>query len=145
MPFQGFSDGLYLVKQKLNKKPFVDHYGIVDIGNILNHPQGNPDMPIVIHQAVPRIRVDWLSNTGTWDIIGKVNDDQLINAKERIDEALTNPAYDLFNNNCEHFARYVITGIKESKQLQAVGVGVTLWAILWSIWKINKETKPERR
>ena len=59
MPYQSFPDGLYLAKQKSNIKPdLIDHYGVIDIGNILRHPQGNPYMPIVIHQAIPAIRVD---------------------------------------------------------------------------------------
>lgn len=110
---------------------------MIDVGNILNHPQGNSDMPIVIHQAIPSIRVDWLSNTGSWELMGKVNDDQLINAKKRIHEALKKPEYDLFGNNCEHFARYVTTGIKESKQLQSAVAVIALGAILYSLWNVE--------
>ncbi|MDR1789540.1 MAG: lecithin retinol acyltransferase family protein [Opitutaceae bacterium] len=35
-------------------------------------------------------------------------------AKERIIEASKNPKYDLFGNNCEHFAKYVAFDKKES-------------------------------
>ncbi len=138
MPYQGFPDGLYLVKQKSNIKPnLIDHYGVIDIGNTLSHPQGNPYMSIVIHQAIPAIRVDWLSSTtGTWDVMGKVLDDQILNAKKRIHEALRNPLYDLFGNNCEHFARYVTTGLKESKQLQNAVAVVALGSLLISLWNV---------
>lgn len=138
MPYQDLPDGIYLVKQKSSIKPnLIDHYGVIDVGNILKHPQGNPNMPIVIHQAIPSIRVDWLSNTGSWEIIGKVIDDQLINVKKRIHEALRNPVYDLFGNNCEHFALYVTTGIKESKQLQSAVAVVALGALLISLWNVE--------
>ena len=92
MPYQGFPDGLYLAKQKSRIKPdLIEHYGIIDIGNILNHPQGNKKMPIVIHQALPYIRADWLINTGRWKIIGKVKGNEIINAKKRIQRAIRNP------------------------------------------------------
>lgn len=140
MPYQGLPDGLYLAKQKSRIKPdLIEHYGVIDIGNILNHPQGNKKMPIVIHQALPCIRVDWLINTGCWKIIGKVKDNEITNVKKRIQRAIRNPKYNLFGNNCEHFARYVTTGIKESKQLQAtVGIVITLGALLYSIWDVDR-------
>ncbi|MBI3754733.1 MAG: lecithin retinol acyltransferase family protein [Deltaproteobacteria bacterium] len=94
-------------------------------------------MPIVIHQALPCIRVDWLSNTGRWIIMGKVVDNSLINAKKRIQQAIKNPKYGLFDNNCEHFARYVTTGIKESKQLQGAVAVIALGALLYSFWDIE--------
>lgn len=139
MPYQGYPDGLYLTKQKSQIKPdLIDHYGVIDIGNILNHPQGNPDMPIVIHQALPSIRIDWLMNTGTWQIMGRVRDEELANAQERIQKAIEDPDYDLFGNNCEQFARYVTTGKKESKQLQtAAGIAVALTALVILVWKIK--------
>lgn len=138
MPYQEFQDGLYLAKQKSHIKPdLIDHYGVIDIGNILNHPQGNPDMPMVIHQALPSIRIDWLVNTGTWQIIGKVKDSELASAKMRIQKAIENPNYDLFGNNCEQFARYVTTGVKESKQLQTAAGIMALTALVILVWKIK--------
>lgn len=138
MPYQGWSDGLYLAKQKSNIKPdLIDHYSVIDIGNLLNQPQGNPNIPIIIHQASPSLRVDGLSNTGSWEILEKVQDDDIINTKKRFQEAINNPAYNLVVNNCEQFARYVTTGVKESKQLQGVGAIIALGALLYSIW--NRE------
>lgn len=139
MPFKKFTDGLYLAKQKSRIKPnLIDHYGIIDIGNVLNHPQGNKKMPIVIHQAFPTIRIDWLCNTGKWNILGKVKDSKLSNAKFRIQKAIKNPKYNLFGNNCEQFARYVTTGIKESEQLQAAVGIVALGALLYLIWDVDR-------
>lgn len=139
MPYQGYPDGLYLAKQKSRIKPdLIEHYGVIDIGNTLNHPLGIIGMPIVIHQAFPYIRIDPLSNTRRWEIMRKVEKWELKDSIQRIQNAIKNPNYDLLVNNCEHFARYVTTGIKESKQLQgAVGV-IALPAFLYLIWKAQK-------
>jgi len=59
--------------------------------------------------------------------------------------ANSDPTYNLFGNNCEHFARYVTTGIKESKQLQtAVGLISLGGALLYSILKERKNPKKLR-
>lgn len=117
MPYQNYSDGLYLLIQKSVEKG-VDHYGIMDIGNVLEITQaeGAPQ-PVVIHQTPPSLQVNWLQDTGSWEIVGKITDE--IKAKERIRESAENPNYNLFGNNCEHFARFVATGVKESTQLQS--------------------------
>ena len=41
----------------------------------------------------------------------------------RIYRAAENPNYDLFGHNCEHFARYVATGRRESTQIQLAVAG----------------------
>ena len=63
---------------------------------------------------------------------------KLSNAKFRIQKAIKNPKYNLFGNNCEQFARYVTTGIKESKQLQAAVGIVALGALLYLIWDVDR-------
>lgn len=128
MPHQTLADGLYLLKQGSPEKG-VDHYGILDIGNRLGRRHASE--PVVIHQTPPAIRFDWLRDTGHWAVLGKVTDEAA--ALERIRIALMNPRYDLFGHNCEHFARFVATGRRESTQLQwVVGlvgmVGVVVWA-----------------
>jgi hypothetical protein len=119
MPYQKHPDGLYLLKQKSAAKG-VDHYGILDIGNRIRHPQVDGRHPVVIHQMPPSIKIDWLQNTGVWKILGCITDEQ--DAITRMNSAYQNPNYNLFGHNCEHFARYVATGRHESTQLQAVGV-----------------------
>jgi hypothetical protein len=52
-------------------------------------------------------------------LLGQITDEWY--ATQRYQIAIGNPAYSLFGHNCEHFARFVATGIPESKQLQAVG------------------------
>ncbi|MDO8267443.1 MAG: hypothetical protein Q7T32_06375 [Moraxellaceae bacterium] len=126
MPFQGIEDGLYLIKQEAVKNGIkIDHYGILDIGNTLMHEAVDGSHPVVIHQTPPRLRIDWLRDTGTWNIEGLITD--LAGAKARIIEAARTPNYDLFGNNCEHFARFVAFSKKNSTQIfwGTVGVGVT--------------------
>lgn len=121
MPYQELSDGLYLVKQQSPTKS-VDHYGIADIGNRsgLQHVYGFLSRPVVIHQTPPALRADWLENTGQWTVLGRITDELM--AQQRLREASANPAYDLFGNNCEHFARFIATGKRESTQLQGIAV-----------------------
>lgn len=128
MPFQTLGDGLYLVKQKSLNKPGIEHYGILDVGNRLRHPNVDGVNPTIVHQTPPQLRIDWFANTGNWEVLGKITDENM--AIERIKYAANNPGYDLFGNNCEQFARYVATGKHESTQLQAVTIlGLTALAI----------------
>jgi hypothetical protein len=116
MPYQHFNDGLYLVRQKSAAKG-VDHYGILDVGNRIGHPKIIfPVQPVVIHQRPPRIQIDWLQNTGEWALLGQITDEA--DAIARMRKTAENPNYDLFGHNCEHFARYVATGKRESTQIQ---------------------------
>jgi hypothetical protein len=116
MSYQDLADGLYLVVQKSQAKG-VEHYGILDVGNRIQHPQVHSQQPTVIHQSPPRIQIDWLQSTGQWKVLAKITDEA--DAMMRIRTAAENPNYSLFGHNCEHFARYVATGKRESKQVQA--------------------------
>ena len=127
MPYEHLDDGLYLLKQKSAEKG-VDHYGILDVGNRLRHPEVVAQVqPVVVHQRPPRIQLDWLQNTGQWQVLGKITDEA--DAIVRMMAAAKNPKYDLFGHNCEHFARYVATGRHESTQIQAAVVLAGLAAI----------------
>lgn len=128
MPYQNLNDGLYLVRQKSAAKG-VDHYGILDVGNRIKHPQVIPVQPVVIHQRPPHIQLDWLQNTGEWMILGVITDEA--DAITRMNEAVENPNYDLFGHNCEHFARFVATGKRESTQIQVAVVLVGLAALVF--------------
>jgi len=77
--------------------------------------------PIVIHQTPPTIKIEWLHETGKWEVLGQIADEKL--AIHRIKEAANNPTYDLFVNNCQHFATYVATGVPQSTQMQ-VGLAI---------------------
>ncbi len=128
MPFQNFTDGLYLMIQKSQGKG-VDHYGILDVGNRMGYP-GVPAgaQPVVIHQTPPRLRTDWLQHTGSWSVLGRIWDEP--DAIGRIEQAAADPEYRLFDNNCENFARYVATGKSESTQVQAAVVVAGLAALI---------------
>jgi hypothetical protein len=116
MPYQKLSDGFYLLRQWSSAKG-VWHFGILDVGNrIKNTHVKRGSQPIVIHQTPPTLRLEWLSDTGTWELLGRIEDQKF--AKLRIEEAAKNPTYDLFANNCQHFATYVATGVRQSPQLQ---------------------------
>lgn len=131
MPYQGYANGFYLVKQQSQKKVIIDHYGIIDIGNTLLHPDVDGINPVIIQQIPPKITISWLHQTGSWEILGVITDHSMATA--RIRKAAENPEYDLFGHNCEHFARYVATGKSESTQLQAATViglvALTLYAL----------------
>ena len=128
MPYQQFADGLYLLKQNSQQKG-VDHYGILDVGNRIELPKVDGSHPVVVHQTPPAVSLHWLQDTGVWDVLGKITDEQ--KAIQRMKKALENPKYDLFGHNCEHFARYVSTGRRESTQLQAVGLVAGLAALVY--------------
>lgn len=98
--------GLYLITQNSFKKGVqITHNGILDVGNVLGYVGVEAFHRIVFLQTPPRLRADYLCHTGEWIIISKISDVQ--GAAIRIQQALQNPQYDLFGNNCEHFARFV--------------------------------------
>jgi hypothetical protein len=129
VPYQHLEDGLYLVHQKSAAKG-VDHYGILDVGNRIRHPQIRAQQPVVIHQRPPRIQIDWLQDTGEWTVLGRITDEA--DAIARMRKAAEDPTYNLFGHNCEHFARYVATGKRESRQVQAVVILAGLVAIVFA-------------
>jgi len=127
MPFEHLNDGLYLIKQRSATKA-VDHYGILDVGNRLRLPNVLPgQQPVVIHQSPPQVQLVWLQQTGSWEVLGQITDEG--DAIARIHNASQNPQYNLIGHNCEHFARYVATGKRESHQVQIVAVIAGLAAL----------------
>ncbi len=140
MPYQGYPDGVYLAAQPSRKGVFV-HYLVLDIGNRLEIPGADGLNPVVVHQSPPHIRADWFSDTGGCQLVAIAGDDAA--ARIRYQAALTNPDYYVLRHNCEHFARFVVAGTWESKQLQVVGwlVGITALVIVAA----NSEAPPQRR
>ena len=129
MPYQGYPDGIYLLRRPASTKP-LDHYAVLDVGNRLGFINSDGRQPVVLHQTPPRIRFDWLQDTGAWEVIGHVLDEE--DAIHRLHYALQSPDYALFRNNCEHFARFVATGSHESKQIQASVVMAGLAMLIYS-------------
>lgn len=126
MPYEGIADGLYLAKQPGAKVKGirVTHFGIIDVGNTLDHPQVNTDLgPTVFHQTPPRIRFQYVGAFAPWEIVGEITDIEA--ARARIAEAWRDPEYELLGNNCEHVAKYVATGIRASGQVIVGAVGAS--------------------
>lgn len=111
--------GLYRVRRQGGSK-MIAHDGILDIGNCLRRYGGSYFAPVVVHQSPPGIQIDSLHDFGPYKIVRTIHD--VDDAIQRFNLALQNPEYDLFANNCEHFAGYVATGRRESGQLQGAVV-----------------------
>lgn len=109
------SHGLYLLRQYSSTKG-VHHFGILDVGNLLGYPMAGDH--VVVHLTHPMVRTDRLSATGYWEVLAQINDVE--GALARLRQALKYPRYDLVFNNCEHFARYVATGVRESRQVRDI-------------------------
>lgn len=147
MPYQVLTHGIYLIRQR-SVKWGVDHYGVLDIGNRLGLANDEADgiTPIVIHQALPYIQVCTLAHfedNGSWEALEKSPDEH--SAAIRFRQACLKPNYALLDNNCEQFARGVVSGNRESKQLQTA-VGVTTFIALTAIvFKGEGEGKKRKR
>lgn len=116
-------NGIYMVWQQSSHKG-VDHYGVLDVGNCLRIAQADRSRPTVIHQAPPAITMDTLENSGPWVVVAHSNN--IEQSFQTFWQACGNPHYDWLSNNCEHFARSVVLGRRESTQIQNVVVGGAL-------------------
>lgn len=143
MPYRGYPDGLYFAVQRPSRKR-VRHYGIVDIGNRCRVQEVDGGEPMVLHQSPPAIRIDRLRDTDGWFLLCKIEDESAVIS--RVNVALHDPTYKLFWHNCEHFARFVAFGVRESKQLQAAGWVAALTAL--AVASLNEEaprSRPRRK
>lgn len=140
MPFQNLCDGLYLLKRPSNGKPGMDHYGILDVGNRLGHPQVFLDHPVMIEMTPPRLKFSYFQGPEVWTNLGRIPDEAA--AIGRMRSAAQNPDYDWFLNNCEHFARSVATGERVSTQIQA---GVAAAGLAAIVLAAVLPEKPKRR
>ena len=117
-----FEEGVYLVKRKsvyFDK----DHYGFAVVGKFLKYFDSSWDRPKVIHKTNLGVHADPFEPF-SWERIEKMSESDIRLAVLRTKISM-NDAYDLLLDNCEHFARFVITGIKESSQIQnAVKLGI---------------------
>lgn len=142
MPFQGYSDGLYWLRQEADKFG-LDHEAISDVGNRLHLSNVHFGHPVVVHQKPPGITFEYVEDTGPWIVVEKIADEHA--AIERLNQALTNPEYNLLSNNCEHFARYVATGVPESKQLQKAVVCTLLGVVVIKVLSQQATAHRNRR
>src|SRR3954469_16396655 len=93
MPYQSLPDGLFLLKRPSPDKG-VEHYGVLDVGNRFGLPEVDGSHPVVAHQTPPSVQFDWLQDTGTWQIVGQVTDEEA--AIARLAVAMSTPGYNLF-------------------------------------------------
>lgn len=119
MPHLDLPHGLYWIFNDSPKKG-VKHHAILDVGNRLGYPDVSGWNPVIVHQTPPVICREPLGDPNGWHLVGRIADER--GAIQRIVEACANPLYAFISNNCEHFARYVATGVRESKQVQGAGV-----------------------
>jgi len=129
IPLHQLAPGLYWIVQKSPKKG-VDHHAILDVGNRLGYRDVDPRHPIIVHQTPPSIKRDPFVGTGNWKIVMRIEDEP--NAIRRLIAACSNPVYNTTGNNCEHFARYVAIGKRESHQVQAAGFVGLLIGLAWA-------------
>lgn len=132
--FPELLEGIYLVKRKGEKSSGYDHYGFVVSGKFLksfNLPEGKTK---VIHKTdIGVVENDY--DSLSWQVIYKMPENETLLAILRTKQSL-NDKYNLLFDNCEHFARYVTTGKKESSQVQNL-VAFVLVASLF-IWANKK-------
>lgn len=118
MDSQHWPPGLYWIVQPSPKKG-VDHHAILDVGNRMRCSDAGQWQDMIIHQTPPSIQRQQSAGTGHWTVLQKIVDES--NAIRRLVAACANPTYSTIGNNCEHFARYIATGVRESHQLQRMG------------------------
>lgn len=142
MGYERILDGMYLVVQRSERKGVV-HEAILIAQRWFDDTFIDASDPIVVHQVPPRIRRDQALDTGPWMIVAKIADGA--GAMRRLMVAIRTPNYHLLWNNCQHFARYIAYGKKESPQVQ------TAFVILGTVWlasalaeRVPKKTRPRR-
>jgi hypothetical protein len=119
VPLEHLQPGLYWIVQHCDAKG-VDHHAILDVGNRMGYRDAGAGQAMIIHQTPPSIRREPFARTGYWTIEKRILDER--SAVQRLIEACGRPEYHLVGNNCEHFARHIATGVRESQQVQIFGL-----------------------
>lgn len=129
--FQHMPDGLYLVKRP-SSYPLIEHYGVLLVGQALWSFGYDLDQPVILHRTDCGVRADWAAYAGPWNILGQVPPRLVPSAVTRFSAALQGHDYDLFTNNCEHFARFVTEGRDYSTQVAGAVVVAGLALVVWA-------------
>lgn len=123
---QWLSRGVYLATRYAPEKG-VWHYAVVDSGGCLTGEHGS--LPVIVELTPTGVVTSWFPSLGPWKLEARAVDEQA--ARSRYFTAARRGDYTVGANNCEHFAREVVTGRHESLQVQlflfAVGA-IALWA-----------------
>lgn len=118
-PFWGIAEGIYLLKRP-STYPLIEHYGVLITAGVAARLGYN--RPIVVQQTLPQARIDYAEDTGPWGIVEQVPVWEISAALDRLMIAFEDPNYYLFANNCEQFARFIVSGRKASTQLAGFAV-----------------------
>ena len=130
MNLQHWPPGLYWIVQVSPMKG-VEHHAILDVGNRMRCQDVGRWQDMIVHQTPPAIRREPAAGTGHWNVLQRIADEG--GSIRRLVAVCANPGYCVISNNCEHFARYIASGIRESHQLQRVGaVALVLGMIAWA-------------
>lgn len=128
------SDGIHLVKRQSVVVTSKEHYGVIVAGKSLRQLGYFDGYLRIFHIDNEGIHIDLLPKINNWNLVKSTHPLQNQNAITRLNFAILNPNYDLFSNNCEQFARYIVEGKKQSTQLQnavaLVGLGVATYFVL---------------
>jgi hypothetical protein len=127
--------GLYVVRQWRPDK-LVFHYGVVDVGNLLDYPDADVTCgPLIIHQPPSGLRAEPYPLTGAWALVGRVGDET--GAIVRLREATRTPEYHLLGNNCEQLVNFVAFGYRWSWQL-AFGAAAAFALVAWAAPRLGR-------
>jgi hypothetical protein len=128
-----YEEGLYIVKRPASLPPGTMHYGFAAVGRYARFFDPLSNGPVVIHKTNQPGRHCDSFNSYEWERVEKIPDVYLARVLYRARISWNDP-YDLFLDNCEHWARYIATGKKESTQVQTfvkvVGFGTLAYLCL---------------
>ncbi len=108
---------LYLAKQWAPEK-VVEHYAIIGPGRHLGFPRILGSLVLELMAGGPRVRHLGLNESWTLQPIQDV-----VGACKRIRELSRDwkrHEYDALGNNCEHWARYIASGVRRSEQVRGI-------------------------
>jgi hypothetical protein len=112
-------NGVFLLKRWSREKG-VDHYAVGLAGNAAW--RAGFTQPTTVQLLPTGIWVEAWTERDRWEVLIQASDEQA--AIGRLIARLE-ATYALLSSNCEHFAREVVTGVRESRQVQgAVLIGV---------------------
>ena len=108
-----FNEGIYLVKRKSVYAPLIkEHYGFVVSGRFLKFFNLSENKAKVINKNDSGVFADDF-DPFSWQVVYKMPENEIPLAILRTKLSLKD-RYNLLFDNCEHFARFVTTGNKES-------------------------------